>query len=446
MRILMLFDVANDLYWTALALRERGVDVEMIIPANTFGMGHPLWAILDRDDINPYAAEWGDDDLEALPPWIHLWESSGLYPVQMAKLFQMMHGYDLIIGQPPSAIYLPFQETPYVMYESGWMRRFPYDDTNVARLARLGYVKAGHIMMTNPDMFQILEKLPYMPPASFLPFVVDIERFRPRPVKRSKRFTVFSPTRIFWRVKGNDRLIHAFARFIKAGYDAHLLLVRWGVEEYIELTERLIQELNIQERVEWLPVMTSSRLAEAYNTADVIVDQFMVGSGAYVMLEGMASGKPVICYVDEKRYRDCYGESPPLLNARRTDEIHRALTRCADDKEYRSQVGREARIFVVRHHSPKNVAKTFIQIVDNLSNCPAVKNIPDPIPPDSKHYSEAVGNTLFFREKRLLELLPTRAVIFFLSLIKRLADRNGISILKMMEKPLRLSRWIIEAL
>ena len=217
--------------------------------------------------------------------------------------------------------------------------------------------------MTNPDCYSLLPKIKYRREV-FIPFIVETDRYKPTPVSRNGNedaLTFFHPTRHVWNVKGNDRLLRAFAKFVAQGYKSRLVMIDWGTMEDAEQSKALVKTLGIDRYVEWLSPVSKPRLIQLYNQSDVVFDQFILGSYGTTAPEAMGCGRPVVMYLDEYWNKKCYGRVAPVLNAQTVDEILEAML-ALTDRGLRRKLGEEARNYVVEHHSPPMIARQYIEL------------------------------------------------------------------------------------
>jgi glycosyltransferase involved in cell wall biosynthesis len=129
-----------------------------------------------------------------------------------------------------------------------------------------------------------------------------------------------------------------------------------GTRYLVEAVERL--------RGEGLPVelvlvegMSAQDARLVYERADVIADQFLIGAYGLFAIEGMALGKPVLCYLNERfgrhhpEWRDCpiVSASPETL----LDQLRRLVT----DGSLRAALGARGPEYVRRVHSLEAVAR-----------------------------------------------------------------------------------------
>ena len=156
----------------------------------------------------------------------------------MAKinLIRMIREYDIVEVNSPYVIFSQFSGIPNVVYDSGWIRYFPYEiDLMINLQKRLFKSKRGNYNQSryffNFRYTTILESKRIY----FSPFAIDPEKYCPFPMEelRAKYINnngilLFSPSRQYWEEKGNDKMIKAFARFVKIFPDSKLVTVDWS--------------------------------------------------------------------------------------------------------------------------------------------------------------------------------------------------------------------------
>jgi len=364
MKIGLVMNMANNQWMIAKALRRAGVDAELIINAKDFGMGLPHWEEAEISGVDPYATDITElSRYYTLPEWVRVWNPKDLQvtPQNVIDLLYLTKGYDLLQLSPPSVVYLQFMRKKFIVHEAGWIRNFTFLDGAAEKLARRGYKKAECVVMTNPDCYSLLDKIKYRKEV-FIPFIVETDRYRPMPIGRQdETLTFFHPTRHLWNVKGNDRLLHAFARFISQGYRAKLVMVDWGTLEDSENSRNLVGALGIERYVEWMSPVSKPRLIQLYNQSDAVFDQFILGSYGTTAPEAMGCGRPVVMYLEEYWNKKCYGQVAPVLNVQTVDEILEAMI-ALTDRDLRRRLGEQAREYVIEHHSPEIVARQYIEL------------------------------------------------------------------------------------
>lgn len=368
MKIGLVMNMANNQWQITKSLRRIGVDAELIINARDFGMSMPQWEEADIVDIDPYAVDMSPlSNYYRTPDWVKVWNPKDLHvsPLDVVDLLYMLKQYDLLQLSPPSVVYLQFMRKKFIVHEAGWIRKFPFLDGAAEKLARRGYSKAECVVMTNPDCYSLLDKIRYRREV-FIPFIVEPERYKPTPVKRENvDLTFFHPTRHMWSVKGNDRLLRAFGKFIATGHKAALVLVDWGTLEDTESSRNLVRELGLEGSVKWLRPVSKPRLIQLYNSADAVFDQFLLGSYGTTAPEAMSCGAPVVMYLNEYWNKKCYGEVAPILNVRTVDEILDAMV-ALTDASLRRKLGEKGRNYAIKHHSADVVARQYVQLYEEV--------------------------------------------------------------------------------
>jgi glycosyltransferase involved in cell wall biosynthesis len=105
---------------------------------------------------------------------------------------------------------------------------------------------------------------------------------------------------------------------------------------------------------------------EIYRRSDVIADQFLIGAYALLAIEGMALGKPVLCYLNSRfepfhpEWADC-----PIISAN-PDTLVDELRRVVLDHEHRLRAGSRGPDYVRKYHSLESVGARMDRIYRGL--------------------------------------------------------------------------------
>jgi len=135
--------------------------------------------------------------------------------------------------------------------------------------------------------------------------------------------------------------------------------------------EKAVQELRAEgvaielAIVEGVPNAQMARLIQA---ADVVVDQLLLGWYAMFALEGMALGRPVVCYI-QPELLDLYVDAG-LLAPGELPIVNASIQTIKDTLRHLSTlprseldgIGARSRAFVERHHSIAAVGRVFDRI------------------------------------------------------------------------------------
>lgn len=386
MRILILGNMANDGYAVAKEMRRMNIDVDLAVNVSDFGMAMPEWEDAEMGNgVDPYSADGQAMRKSWNPPsWIRYFDFLNKAPrkkMMMAKLkaridlIKMIREYDIVESHVPYSIYCQFSGIPYVAYDAGWIRYFPYGKGFRDKLARRGYRKAQRVIITNPDTFEISDSLSYLDKKRifFSPFAIDPEKYKPFNMRelrakyaKDDEVLLFSPARQIWKEKGNEKMLQAYAKFLDKVPNSKFIMVAWSVDE--ENSKNLAKSLGISQRIEWIKPVPKNQLIQYYNAADIILDQFVLGSWGTSTPEAMACAKPVLMYYKKEYILRAFGEEPPILNSYTEDEICSNLLRLAKDKDFCIKLGQESREWVIKTHSSNVVARRHLEILTSAAN------------------------------------------------------------------------------
>jgi glycosyltransferase involved in cell wall biosynthesis len=282
--------------------------------------------------------------------------------------------YDVVqlYGLHPVLLPLDLPAVPYVAFEHGTMREIPFENTWRGRALALGYREAARVIITNADVVE-QARLLGLENNVFVPHPLDETKYTPGPSRMRAElegegfdFMLLSPSRHDWAIKGTDRLLHAFAKLVRSERPrAVLLLSDWGQEA--GRSRSLVDELGIGSNVRWSRPLPKLRLIDAYRAADVVLDQFLIGTFGAVAPEAMACGCPVVMAFRPELHAWCFPELPPVVDARTTEDVHEALARLAEDAARREALGRQGREWIERNHGWRLVVDRQLAIYEQLA-------------------------------------------------------------------------------
>jgi glycosyltransferase involved in cell wall biosynthesis len=302
---------------------------------------------------------------------VSLWKQA--LEQQVGSLSALFARYDVVElnGAYPAFIPLGLPRVPYVAFEHGTMRELPFEDTARGRLLALGYRQAAKVIITNPDVVAQARRLG-VENYVFVPHPLDEEKYRPGPSQLRAEleaegvdFVLLCPSRHDWHIKGSDRMLRAFAELVRADSPKALLILNeWGAD--VERSRALVNELGISRNVRWLRPLPKLRLMDAYRAADVVLDQFLVGTFGAVAPEAMACGIPVVMAFESEIHRWCFPELPPVVDARTPEQIYAALRRLAEDQAELARLGRQGRDWIERNHGWRLVVDRHLAIYEEV--------------------------------------------------------------------------------
>lgn len=169
---------------------------------------------------------------------------------------------------------------------------------------------------------------------------VDLKKLIPPPKKNSgKVLIVHAPSNP--EIKGTDHINEAASR-----------LVDEGLAEYKLITG-----------------MKHSEAMALLKDADIIIDQLVIGEYGVLAIEGMALGKPVVCFIRpaiQEYYRKNFDDFP-IVNAN-SENIYDVLKDLSKSTEKREDIGTRSRSFVLKYHDPIKNAERMRDIYISRGN------------------------------------------------------------------------------
>jgi len=100
-------------------------------------------------------------------------------------------------------------------------------------------------------------------------------------------------------------------------------------------------------------VADPARIDPYLDSAAIVLAPVRSGGGMRMkVLQALAAGKAVVTTERGREGFDCFGEEPPLLAAESAERIAAAAADLLGDEPARRELGRRAREFAERHHSP----------------------------------------------------------------------------------------------
>lgn len=376
-RIALVGNLGNVAYQMCKFLRRRGVQADVFVASSELATGG--------------SPELHDPGVLADPPeWLKImsepWPTAGVgvwtqallrkgYHSFRWRLFQCrfiswLRQYDLIESFCLQPFWLRRIGRPYISFATGSdLRELAMENGQAGRIARDIFQNA-QIVFFGPDPGH-LNCVRQLRLSSSYPYrqIIDADFYAPddpwhRHADR-KELVIFHPTRLDWAyrgsdrlLKGNDKLFCAFARLVKEGHPARLIYLERGSD--VVQTRQLVRELEIEPFVEVPSAgLTAPELRDYYNRADVVADQFNGGGFGLIGLEAMSCSRPTLVDLDVATANLCYEEFPPLLNCRTEDEIYDQL-KLTLNGEYREELGRQARQWIMKYHHWEKVIDKLI--------------------------------------------------------------------------------------
>ncbi len=133
--------------------------------------------------------------------------------------------------------------------------------------------------------------------------------------------------------------------------------------KYLEKTLENLKEKGLSFEYMKINDRDHDEAMKDYRTADIIVDQLLIGGMGKFSVEAMALGKPVVVYLNE----DIASELPdvPIVNANihNLDEVLTELIQCP---KKRKKIGKRARKFVENHCEKRDLLEEITKLTISL--------------------------------------------------------------------------------
>jgi glycosyltransferase involved in cell wall biosynthesis len=164
--------------------------------------------------------------------------------------------------------------------------------------------------------------------------------------------------------KGLDLLIEAF-KFI-AGSDVQAHLVLAGVSEgtkinYQKVLERLVNDLDLYNKVKFIGQVSGDQKIQAYKSADVFVLPSRHEPFGLVILEALASGCPTVITAEAALSNDLRSAGAAMISKLNTEDLFNCINNVLSNKRLREQMIRNGLQFV-NHFSWDSSTQEFINL------------------------------------------------------------------------------------
>jgi glycosyltransferase involved in cell wall biosynthesis len=189
---------------------------------------------------------------------------------------------------------------------------------------------ANAMFISEPDLFACV------PDAILVPQAIDLNEWEYSPMISRQRPIKVMHAPSWRRKKGTDYIIAAIQYLKEKGYDIELVLAENVPHEKMKLL---------------------------YQQAHIVVDQLLVGWYGNVSIEAMATGRPVICYIDDE-LRKKYRPDLPIISAdpwSLTDKLVELIA----DPEQRLELGQRGREYVEKWHSVEKIVAQLLDIYNS---------------------------------------------------------------------------------
>ena len=379
MRINYIGNVCNYAFWWAkLARKSLLADTKAFIDIDhsTFSKNVPWWDDPTIDKHNP-------------PDWIYLVPRvripGGLLGGEKTRsVNRLLRKCDLIHSFGVAAsIWARRSKIPYVYQSYGDINtlisnRRIFTPKKLLRyiILRRALYGAKNIIISQLLDFKAVSFLGLESKLVVLPIIYDCETISPENVENNshliKKFKdwdliFFAPARHI-RLKGNDKIIHCFAKFLRDRRERALLLFTEFGPDLVH-SKRLITNLGIHENVKWIPRQTKQGLMQFMTLPRLsVIDQFgessLPASFGGVGRDALALEAVLITHVTMDGIKRLHGTEPPILWTDHSEEsIYNRMVEFAQMSEHERQiVGQRGRKWMIAEHHYETLLPRYFEL------------------------------------------------------------------------------------
>lgn len=135
-----------------------------------------------------------------------------------------------------------------------------------------------------------------------------------------------------------------------------------GTKYVLEIVEKLKETYDFEFGL--VHGVSHPKALEMIHNCDIILDQFLLGDYGIVATEGMAMGKPMVCWI-RPEVIVVLPPDLPIVNAS-LDNLGDVLGRLIQDSRRRHEIGLRSREFVEKYHDAHKVARDLVTIYQEL--------------------------------------------------------------------------------
>jgi len=130
--------------------------------------------------------------------------------------------------------------------------------------------------------------------------------------------------------------------------------------------ESVINKLKLKYKFEYIELhnLPHSEVLRIMKSADIFIDQIILGSYAMAAMEAMCYGKPVLAYIMPSLYKKGIPEDCPIVNVTK-DTLEMHLEKLISNPFLRNSIGVKSRQFVESNHDSEIISNYLYQIYKN---------------------------------------------------------------------------------
>lgn len=203
------------------------------------------------------------------------------------------------------------------------------------------------------------------------PFGVDINKFKPLQRENNKQQTVIGIVKAMKEKYGIEYLIRAYHKFInsQSGNNSETKLVVVGEGPLLDDYRKLVEDMNLNERVEFTGKIPHEEVPAMINQFDIFVVPSILDSESFgvAAVEAQACGVPVVVSnvggLPEVMIEGKTGFSVPKKDV---DSLAEKINLLVNDEDLRLSLGRNAREHAVNTYNWEDNAEIMVRLYKEL--------------------------------------------------------------------------------
>lgn len=170
--------------------------------------------------------------------------------------------------------------------------------------------------------------------------------------------------------KGIHLIVKAFKEITENNFNAELIIA--GSGEYEKEIDKLIEDLNIRDKVQRIPWVDHNDLVDLLSKSDIFLYPSISYGGweeqfGYSMAEASLMELPVIS-TDSGSIKDVVLDDKTgiLVDENNVDALREAMIKLANNSQLREKMGKEGRVYIKNNFSHKIVAHKFFDFFQSF--------------------------------------------------------------------------------
>ena len=135
---------------------------------------------------------------------------------------------------------------------------------------------------------------------------------------------------------------------------------------HIELAVAQLRSEKISIELVLVEKMSNEEALKVYQSADLVIDQVLIGFHGYFALEAMALGKPVMCFIRDRQRYLLNPDACPIIDVRLESLADTLRTWACADRETLHERGRASRRYIEENFSKDAFASRLSSAYRNL--------------------------------------------------------------------------------